>query len=350
MIKLGDICKIKRGQTITKKDALKGSIPVVAGGILPAYYHNKLNREPPIITVSGSGVNAGFVNFFNQSIWASDCSTIQSLDETKIRSLFIYYCLKFNQNKIYNLKRGAAIPHVYPSDLATFKIPVSPIDTQEKIISEIDSYQKIIDGAQQIIDNWKPVIDISPDWPLVQLGDDKYFQILPSGVEPFKGTKAYLSTNSIDSDKIIDVEKYITYEDRPARANMTPLINSVWFAKMLNTQKVYIFDNTSNAKRYILSTGFSGITVNDRLVLPLFLKYVLQGDDFNKQKNRLCFGVTQSAINNKSIQSIAIPLPEIKVQKAIIENIQKDERIVASCKILIESTDLKIKQCIRGIY
>ena len=38
---LGDIAIFKRGKTITKAQVKKGNVPVVAGGLEPAYYHNK---------------------------------------------------------------------------------------------------------------------------------------------------------------------------------------------------------------------------------------------------------------------------------------------------------------------
>ena len=54
-VKLGEVCKFERGQTITKKEIVEGNIPVIAGGQTPAYYHNKANREQNIITISSSG-------------------------------------------------------------------------------------------------------------------------------------------------------------------------------------------------------------------------------------------------------------------------------------------------------
>jgi type I restriction enzyme M protein len=63
LVELGEIAEIKKGQSITRKDIVEeGAIPVVAGGQQPAYYHNKFNREPNIITVSASGAYSGFVN------------------------------------------------------------------------------------------------------------------------------------------------------------------------------------------------------------------------------------------------------------------------------------------------
>ena len=49
-----------RGNTITKAQITEGSIPVVAGGLEPEYYHNVANKSSPVITVSGSGANAGY--------------------------------------------------------------------------------------------------------------------------------------------------------------------------------------------------------------------------------------------------------------------------------------------------
>ena len=75
---LSQICEVKKGQSITKKKITKGTIPVIAGGQQPAYYHNEPNRTGQTITVSASGAYAGFINFFEEPIFASDCSTIKS--------------------------------------------------------------------------------------------------------------------------------------------------------------------------------------------------------------------------------------------------------------------------------
>ena len=59
--RVGDIAEFKRGKTITKKEIVEGNIPVVAGGLEPAYYCNKSNTDDRVITISGSGANAGFI-------------------------------------------------------------------------------------------------------------------------------------------------------------------------------------------------------------------------------------------------------------------------------------------------
>ena len=120
--KLGSEVMPKKGKNITKATIKEGNVPVVAGGIEPAYYHNVPNTIAPVITVSASGANAGYINLYHNDIWASDCSFI---DSTMTPYVYYYYLLlKYNQVKVTNMQRGAAQPHVYPQDLAQLKFDI----------------------------------------------------------------------------------------------------------------------------------------------------------------------------------------------------------------------------------
>jgi type I restriction enzyme S subunit len=117
---LGDLITPKKGKTITKATCVDGQVPVVAGGLQPAYFHNKANVKQPAITISASGANAGFVRLYLKDIWASDCSFINS--EITQTIFFWYLYLSRNQEIIYGMQQGAAQPHIYPSDLMRLKL------------------------------------------------------------------------------------------------------------------------------------------------------------------------------------------------------------------------------------
>ncbi len=53
----------------------------------------------------------------------------------------------------------------------SLRIPLPPLEVQKEIVAEIEGYQKIIDGARQVVENYQPRIPIHPDWPIVELGD-----------------------------------------------------------------------------------------------------------------------------------------------------------------------------------
>lgn len=135
--KLGDVCECKRGSTITKKQVKPGKVPVIAGGQEPAYYHSESNRIGETITVAGSGVNAGYVNYWNIPIFLSDAFSVHP--ENCILIKYLYYFLSSKQFEIYNLKKGCGIPHVYYEDLEKIEIPIPSLETQERIVKILDT-------------------------------------------------------------------------------------------------------------------------------------------------------------------------------------------------------------------
>ena len=122
---LGDVVEVTKGKNITLDTAIEGAVPVVAGGLKPAYYHNTTNALGPVITVSASGANAGYINLYHEDIWASDCSYIS---QTSTECLYYYYLLLTSKQKeVYAFQKGAAQPHVYPNDLKRLPCVLPPM-------------------------------------------------------------------------------------------------------------------------------------------------------------------------------------------------------------------------------
>ena len=146
---LGQLAEFKRGKTITKKDVIDGDIPVVAGGLEPAYYCNKSNTAERVITISGSGANAGFTRMYFEKVWASDCSFVDASVTPFLH--FVYCYLKANKTTIDNMQKGAAQPHVYAKDINSLSICI-PIEsvlksfegTASKYFDTISSFQSQI--------------------------------------------------------------------------------------------------------------------------------------------------------------------------------------------------------------
>ena len=140
--KLGQLAEFKRGKTITKKDVVDGPIPVVAGGLEPAYYCNKSNTAERVITVSGSGANAGFTRMYFEKVWASDCSYVDS--ETTPYLHFVYCYLKDNKTTIDNMQKGAAQPHVYAKDINALELCIPIEDVLKNFEKKVSSYYNTI--------------------------------------------------------------------------------------------------------------------------------------------------------------------------------------------------------------
>lgn len=143
---LGELCNFKRGKNLLTKNAIDEGVPVVAGGLEPSCYHNIANTGAPVITVSGSGANAGFMRMYHVPVWASDCSFIDISCEN---FYFVYCFLKVNSKLLKHAQTGAVQPHVKPSDIHDFELVIpdeeSIYDFQDKVkpfFDRIASLQK----------------------------------------------------------------------------------------------------------------------------------------------------------------------------------------------------------------
>ena len=144
--RLGELCDFKRGKNLLTKNAIDEGVPVVAGGLEPSCYHNVANTGAPVITVSGSGANAGFMRMYHVPVWASDCSFIDISCEN---FYFVYCFLKVNSKLLKHAQTGAVQPHVKPSDIHDFELVIpdkeSIYDFQDKVkpfFDKIASIQK----------------------------------------------------------------------------------------------------------------------------------------------------------------------------------------------------------------
>lgn len=117
---VGDYITPRRGKALLSKDAIPGCVPVIAGGLVPASYHNMSNTVAPVLTISGSGANAGYINIWHDSVWSSDSSYIDS--DMTANVYFWYAFLKSRQQDIFDIQTGSAQPHIYPKHIAGLSI------------------------------------------------------------------------------------------------------------------------------------------------------------------------------------------------------------------------------------
>lgn len=125
----------KRGKNLVKKNVIPGTTPVIAGGMIPAAFHNKSNTMAPVITISASGANAGYVQIWGIKVWSSDSSFV---DESVSNNIYFWYLLlKKYQKQIYESQTGSAQPHIYPKNIGNLLIPVVSDETRLNINEKV---------------------------------------------------------------------------------------------------------------------------------------------------------------------------------------------------------------------
>lgn len=161
--KLGEYAEVKKGNLITEKDSKSGNIKVVAAGVDFSYLTDTPNRNKNVLTVSGSGANAGYINFWREPIFASDCTTIQF--EKDINTILCHYGINFYQEYLMTNASGSAQPHVYPkqvTELPYILLPESLVNIVEKefvsINSQISIFEQEIQHLTALRDELLPLL------------------------------------------------------------------------------------------------------------------------------------------------------------------------------------------------
>lgn len=144
---IGDYLSPKRGKNLLSKDAVIGVVPVIAGGLSPATYHNRANTAAPVITISASGANAGYVNLWHIPVWSSDSSFIDTSITPYV--YFWYIVLKIRQQEIFEAQTGSAQPHIYPQHIENMPIKEINLGLVKKYNEDATPLYMLIGHNQQ---------------------------------------------------------------------------------------------------------------------------------------------------------------------------------------------------------
>lgn len=185
---------------------------------------------------------------------------------------------------------------------------------------------------------------IPKGWKVQSMLSNDLFSVVSSGVERFTSKKYYATADIIGSD--IGEGNDIDYETRESRANMQPVLNSVWFAKMKNSVK-HLFLNKEMLpfiESSILSTGFYGLKCSE--LSFEYIASVVSAPIFEITKDRLSHGATQQGIGDDDLANMALLVPDKAtlskyhedtkgLYSQISNNILENKRLVAIRKFLL---------------
>lgn len=325
-MRLDQVCLIRRGSTITKNQVNAGNIPVVAGGKTSTISHNKANRDANTITVSASGASAGYVNFWQVPIFASDCSTVEVINELADIN-YVYYFLKFKQDYLYSLQAGAAQPHVYAKDIAKIEIPLPSLTEQRRIASILDQADELRQKRQQAIEKLDQLlqatfIDMFGDpvsnpkgWELVSAKNVLKIQggyafsstdFSKSGIPVVKignANKLGFSTEKFDFIIPQYPEKLKQYELRSGDLLMS-LTGTVGKDDYGNITEV-----TDDYELYYLNQRVAKLEVINTLFSKNYIRYFFSQSSIKALITKNNRGVRQANISNSDLYELDIPLP-----------------------------------------
>lgn len=268
---------------------------------------------------------------------------------------FVFYLTKSPQYDrwVESMKKSGTISNINAKEYSELQIPLPPLSVQEEIVAEIESYQKIIDGARQVVENYKPRIDIDPDWPMVELGEVCDFVRGPFGgslkKEIFKeeGVAVYEQSHAIYNQfeeirYFIDEQKYLEME----RFEVLP--GDLIMSCSGTMGKVAIVPN--GVKKGIINQALLKLTPKESIDVK-YLKLWMESENFQDSLKSNVYGAAiQNVASVKVLQSLKISLPKIEIQKEIISEIELETSMIDAAKKLVDLYEQKIKDRIAKVW
>jgi len=350
--RFNEVCTLEYGSSLPKKKRIDGAYPVVGSNGITGW-HNKYLIEAPAIVIGRKG-SAGEVVYIDKPCFPIDTTFyINVVDKANVDIKFLFFVLK--ELDLPALKDGAGVPGLNRNDVYEMrKIPLPPLEVQKEIVAEIEGYQKIIDGARQVVDNYKPTIKIDPDWKMVKLGELCNFKRGPFGGSLKKeifvkdGYKIYEQKHAINNNfevgrYYITKEKYTEMKDFALRSDDLIISCSGTMGRIAIVPK--------NIKKGIINQALLKLTPNKEVALPFYLKHMLESDIIQNRYFRNTNGAAiQNVASVKVLKDLRIPLPPLSVQKNIASQIEVEQEIVNANKKLIAIYEQKIKDKIAEVW
>ena len=232
MVELEDLCKIQNGFAFKSSDYVDSGLRVIRisnvqrGDIIdnyPEFINSErqnefkeylLEKDDILISLTGNVGRVGMIKsellpaLLNQRVGKINVISSRAINE------YIFWILNNDifENHALFASSGIAQANLSSKWLEKYKIPLPPLEVQQEIVAELESYQKIIDGAKQVVENYLPTIRIEPGWEIKTLGEvcDRITDGTHQTPTYAKSGVIFLSSKNVTSKKIDwDNVKYI---------------------------------------------------------------------------------------------------------------------------------------------
>ena len=267
--------------------------------------------------------------------------------EGRLVSSYVFYVLKSQEEHIKG-DAGAVFASINRGDIEKLQIPLPPMEVQKEIVAEIEGYQKVINGARAVIDNYRPHIPIHPDWPMVPLEETCDIQRGKFSHRPrneprfYGGNHPFIQTGDIvraNGGKITYTQT-LNEDGLSVSKLFQPPVVVITIAANIGDSAVLDFPSCfpDSVVGLIPKPG------TDAHFLELVMRTKKQ------HLNDIAPQAAQKNINIVILKTIRIPLPPLATQQAIVAEIEAEQALVAANHELITRFEKKIEATLASVW
>lgn len=352
-------------------------------GTFPNDYLLKKDDLIIAMTEQGPGLlgSSAFIPEDNKYLHNQRLGLVEEIKKDIFDKKYLYHLFNSRgvRSHIYGSATGTKVRHTAPVRIYKVNVLVPDVVKQKEISSIIENYSQLIgtnrrriqlleESARLLFREWfvcfhfpghekVKIVDrggrkMPSEWEYLPFTKIKLFKKAPLGVQVFTDIRQYYQTSEIDGTSITGNGEEVDYENRPSRADIAPRINTVYFAKMKDTNKVLYFNkgNTYLLEKVLLSTGMVGFTTDEKYLGFLF--GLLTSYEFVQYKNNFATGATQVSLNDASLKKIKVLLPAlnlVELYSEIVNPLLEESSLLRSQnQKLAQSRDLLLPRLMSG--
>ncbi len=302
-----------------------------------------LARVTPCFENGKAGIARGLLN--GTGFGSSELIVLRCGDD--ILPEWMYFCVThplFRDWAVRQMTGTGGLQRVPRASVAGFQIPVPPLSVQREIVAEIEGYQKVIDGARAVVENYRPRIAVDPEWPLVELGE--MCSIGGSVTKDVNLNLPYFGADSIESNS----GKLLKEETAGAQGVNGPVYE--FAGERLLYSKIRPYLNklaVVDLKGYCSSDMYPLLLDQSKIEITYLATYMLS-EEFNDGIRHYYERASIPKINRSQLFKAAIPVPPLEAQRFIVADIQAEQDLINATRELIQRFESKVKAAIGRVW
>jgi len=325
--------------------AVQGSATsmVPAGTLLCVVRSGILKHSLPLAITSRSMC-------FNQDI------TAITPKDNRLNVRFLFSLLKARSKEILDkgIKPGVTVQSFHSGFFSQYEIPLPPLAIQQEIVAEIEGYQKIIDGARQVVENYQPRICVQPDWPVSSLGETceailtgPFGSALHQSDYVADGIPVVNPQNIVNGSIAKDGAKAVSPSTQARLKEFALRKNDIVIGRRGEMGRCAVVDASMNG--WLCGTGCFVIRLKGNCD-PRFAHLHLTSPIVKARLEQQAVGVTMMNLNQGILSALEIPLPDLETQHAIVAEIEAEQALVNANRQLITRFEAKVKATINRVW
>jgi type I restriction enzyme M protein len=355
-----ETCSITKGASSSTKTT-EGPYPLIVRGenwlTSDEYQFDGPTVCVPLLSLDHGRGNIKRLHFADgRFALANLMAAVQPIDPEELDAKYLYFALDAKKYAIAERMQGAVYVTLKLPDLGAFQFPLPPLEVQREIVAEIDGYQKVIDGARAVVENYRPHIPIDPEWPMVRIDAISKVQ---GGIQkspdrlPRDNHRPFLTVRNVQHGylDLTNVERFEVTEAEIERLKLEEGDILVVEGNGSRDQigRTAVFD--IRGQEWVHQNHVIRVRLHPQKAVPGFIATFLQSDLGREKMLRIA--VTTSGLFMLSVgrvSSLEVPLPSLATQQAIVAEIEAEQALVDANRELITRMEAKIQATLARVW